>query len=79
MSQDRLTNNIRFTLWPATSPGKLSPNWEVLTRDAAIERYGLTTIEAMETVLVLNPSQSGKLEGKADELVIDFVREPGQP
>jgi hypothetical protein len=46
---------------------------ERLTREEAIEEYGQTTIEAMETILLLHPAQTVGLQGRESELLVEYA------
>lgn len=58
---------ITYTVWPLHRKGE----WDDLNREAAVLKYGETTIAAMEAILILNPCKTVALHGKDEELLIE--------
>lgn len=63
-------NKITYTLWPTFGDGN---DYDILTREQAVEQYGETTISALETVLIINPGQTAALNGLEFELLMEYA------
>jgi hypothetical protein len=64
---------ISYLVAPCAGPLEACLELKSLTREQAIKEYGQTTIEAMETIIMLNPGQTLALQGCESVLMVDYV------